>query len=78
MSESLAQQLLNQAKSGIINKDSLLAACLKKLESIDAEEFKVFALQEGYIDLDEDLDEELKHLDTTQRIIERVLKRYEG
>lgn len=79
MSKNLTQQLLNQVEMGLIDKDSLLSSCLKKLESIDHEQFKAFALQEGYItlDSDEDLDEDLHHLDTTQRIIEKVLRRYE-
>ena len=82
MSRTIAQQLFSDARRGVISKTDLLRACLQKLESISEEELYCLALNEGFIhkankDLrDDTYDFELKKLDATQRIIEKVLSRY--
>lgn len=82
MSRTIAQQLFSDAKRGVISKTDLLRACLQKLESISEEELYRLAINEGFIhttqkDLKEDtFDTELKKLDATQRIIEKVLSRH--
>jgi hypothetical protein len=80
MFKSVAQQLFQLAKNGTIDKDLLLASCLDRLQQIDKEGLKRISLEKGFIkpvveDIDED--EEFKHLDTRQRIIEKVLRRYD-
>ena len=82
MSRTIAQQLFSDARRGVISKTDLLRACMQKLESISEEELYCLALNEGFIhtankDLrDDTYDFELKKLDATQRIIEKVLSRY--
>lgn len=79
---SIAKQLLSDARRGIIDKDALLQACLNKLESVSQEELYKLALDEGFVgtqpvEVEEVIeDREMKNLDATQRIIEKVLSRH--
>lgn len=81
MSRTIARQLLSDARRGVISKDALLQVCLKRLEDISDEELYRLALDEGFIhigrqDPEDPFEAELKELDATQRIIEKVLSRH--
>ena len=81
MSKGIAQQLLSDARRGVISKDALLSVCLNRLESISEESLYKLALDEGFIQVEhsepeEEFEAELRKLDATQRIIEKVLSRY--
>lgn len=81
MSKGMAKQLYEDARRGTISKDALLRACLSKLESISEDALYNMALSEGFIwnelnEKDDLFDQELKELDATQRIIEKVLSRH--
>lgn len=81
MSRTIAHQLLSDARRGIISKDALLRVCLERLEDISEEELYRLALDEGFIHTDrhepeDPFEVELKELDATQRIIEKVLSRH--
>lgn len=79
---TIAKQLLSDARRGIIDKDALLEACVMKLESISQEDLYKLALDEGFVGMQQDTTEEvleeqeMKNLDATQRIIEKVLSRH--
>ena len=79
---NIAKQLMADARRGIINKDDLLEACLNRLESLSPEDLYKLALDEGFIgmqqvEVEEVIEErEMKNLDATQRIIEKVLSRH--
>ena len=79
---TIAKQLLSDARRGIIDKDALLQACVMRLEIISQEDLYKLALDEGFIgtqppEVEEtNEDRELKNLDATQRIIEKVLSRH--
>lgn len=82
MTKSIAKQLLSDARNGIIDKDALLSVCLSKLESISEEDLYRIALDEGFIQVQQDvvredtLEPEIRKLSASQRIIEKVLSRY--
>lgn len=79
---TIAKQLLSDARRGIIDKDALLEACVMRLESISQEDLYRLALDEGFVGMQQDTTEEvleeqeMKNLDATQRIIEKVLSRH--
>lgn len=75
---SIAKQLLKDARNGIIDKDALLKSCLNRLESLSEDDLYTLALKEGFIKVDDELQEEreLHKLSASQRIIEKVLRRY--
>jgi len=79
---TIAKQLLSDARRGIIDKDALLEACVMKLESISQEDLYRLALDEGFVGMQQDTTDEvleepeIKNLDATQRIIEKVLSRH--
>lgn len=75
---SIAKQLLKDARNSIIDKDALLKSCLNRLESLSEDDLYTLALKEGFIKVDDELQEEreLHKLSASQRIIEKVLRRY--
>jgi len=82
MPKNIAKQLLSDARRGIISYDELLGVCLERLESISEVDLYQMALDEGFIQVqhaeqeEDKFEAELKKLDATQRIIEKVLRRY--
>ena len=81
MTKSIAKQLLSDAKQGHISKDDLLEVCLKRLASISEQDLYDLALDEGFINVDHEIEEieeekEFRELSASQRIIEKVLSRY--
>lgn len=74
----LIKQLVDDANKGHIDKDDLLEICLRELDK--AELLMSMAINEGFIGRPEsesyDLERDISGLDTTQKIIERVLNRY--
>lgn len=76
----IVKQLLSDARKGLISKDKLLVKCLEMLDQSSSEDLYKMALDEGFIntqsDADEIIDDEFNKLDTTQRIIEKVLSRH--
>lgn len=80
MSNEVARELYESAARGHISKDALLKACLLTMSNDDLFDM---ALKHGFIGThempcDEEIiiEKELENLDATQRIIERVLRRY--
>lgn len=77
---TIAKQLLSDARKGIINRDKLLEKCLQMIDENSSDDLYKMAISEGFIstetEVDETLDLELSKLDTTQRIIEKVLSRH--
>ena len=81
MSKNNADKLYNLTKSNQINRDDLLRECLKRLENINPDILEEIALRKGFVlksaeNEDEIFEEQIKHLDAKQRIIEKVLRRY--
>ena len=80
MEYNLIQQLLSDSNKGHINKDDLLEICLRELDKSGT--LMQLAIDEGFIgepELETDesrLERDISGLDTTQKIIERVLNRY--
>ena len=80
MEPHLIKQLLSDANKGHINKDDLLEICLRELDKSGT--LMQLAIDEGFIgepELETDesrLERDISGLDTTQKIIERVLNRY--
>lgn len=82
MPKNITKQLLSDARRGIISYDELLCVCLERLESISEVDLYQMALDEGFIQVqrveqeEDKFEAELNKLDATQRIIEKVLRRY--
>lgn len=80
MEPHIIKQLLSDANKGYINKDDLLEICLRELDK--AGTLMQLAIDEGFIGEQEleieerKLERDISKLDTTQKIIERVLNRY--
>lgn len=74
----LIKQLIDDANKGHIDKDDLLEICLRELDKIEL--LMPLAINEGFVGGPEtescDLERDISGLDTTQKIIERVLNRY--
>lgn len=76
----IVEQLLSDANEGYINKDDLLEICLRELDKSGT--LMQLAIDEGFVGEQEleneerNLEREISKLDTTQKIIERVLNRY--
>jgi len=76
----IVEQLLSDANGGYINKDDLLEICLRELDKSGT--LMQLAIDEGFVGEQEleteerNLELEISKLDTTQKIIERVLNRY--
>ena len=81
---NIANQLYVDATTGVIDKDDLLKICLTKLQELSSDDLYEMALDEGFIvtnyngSTEERVYEQevYKHLDATQRIIEKILNRH--